>query len=118
MLSLINSTTSGGSGAGGAVTIPFASGTVKAITKTKNIDFVIPAGAYAIEIFNNSIEFNITVNGIPLGPQLRTIYTYRVNQVAKIEDYVQQITVVNANAVDVIISVEFPSNNPINLNTI
>ncbi len=97
----------------------YTAGSMKTATLVKTATSVnIPAGAYTVEIFNNSLDTNITVDGQPLFPQLKASYVYKINETTRKQDLLPAFVISNPSAQEIILRLEYPSDSAVNPLTI
>lgn len=93
----------------------YTAGSMKTATLVKTAASVnIPAGAYTVEIFNNSLDTNITVDGQPILPQLKASYVYKINETTRKQDLLPAFVVSNPSAQEIILRLEYPSDSAVN----
>lgn len=93
----------------------YTAGSMKTATLVKTAASVnIPAGAYTVEIFNNSLDTNITVDGQPILPQLKASYVYKINETTRKQDLLPAFAISNPGVQEIILRLEYPSDSAVN----
>lgn len=71
-------------------------------------NFVLPQGAYDIEIFNVDGVKQMFVNGRPVGARMSYVSRHEINEVDKRQDFVPAVTFTNPNGAYTSVFVSFP----------
>lgn len=97
----------------------FTSGSLKAVTKTvTTTDITIPAGAKTLEVFNNSIDTDVVINGVNLKPQSRFALEAFQDMANYKMDFVPEVIISNPSNVDMWINLVYPSSSAVDPNTV
>lgn len=96
---------------------PVAAGVQKTYRGERTDDLSLPAGAYYIEVRNVDVAGSIQVNGESLGYNGIYHADVRTNQSAGTQDFVEAVEIVAAGR-KYQVRVSYPSNHPINIDSL